>query len=627
MLLEYQIRSICIHNRHSVIYLGANMLKLDDWNSKLNAIKELETLVRNNAKQYHNVGFTLLLQKIANNTNAWGQGLEKITDDMQESNMEAERTRKEEKDNACLRDLLITDPRLDKERIESINGGLLEESYTWVVQHQDFRRFYNNANRRLLWITGDAGTGKTMLMCGIIDYLGSSSELQPTYQLSYFFCQQTDSQLNNATAVLRGLLFTILSRQPHLLPYLTKLYESHGREFFDNKNTWVALKKAFYNLIQSPRMMTTIVLVDALDECATGRTDLLTFIRQCIHLETTSLKWIVSSRNQWIDIDETMSSIETKVQLQLELNSDLVSAAIFSYIDKRLNDLAVRKRYSEADKNSIGNYLREHANGTFLWVALVCQKLADVRRTNAFATVLKFPAGLNTMYRRMLHDIGMTDDAAICREVLATACLVYRPLSLQEFTALVPVMSSYSPWDVRQIIKSCGSFLTLREDLVQFIHQSAKDFLLSKDSDDVFPLDIVPRHRSILISSLEAMAKVLKRDLYNLKCPGYLIQDITPPEPDPLAPISYSCLHWVAHLKEALSISNAEIADGGLIDRFIQQKYLYWLECLALLRRMGNGGIVMSELQLIIVGPSSTSRAFGTDFQSSQVIPRLHSQD
>ncbi|KAF1938340.1 hypothetical protein EJ02DRAFT_354742, partial [Clathrospora elynae] len=67
---------------------------------------------------------------------------------------------------------------------------------------------------RLLWVKGDPGKGKTMLLCGIINKLHSS--LPRTGLLSYFFCQATDSRINSATAVLRGLLYMLVKQQPSL---------------------------------------------------------------------------------------------------------------------------------------------------------------------------------------------------------------------------------------------------------------------------------------------------------------------------------------------------------------------------------------------------------------------------
>lgn len=179
-----------------------------------------------------------------------------------------------------------------------MKGGLLEDSYLWIIQHQDFQRFLADADVRLLWLKGDPGKGKKMLMCGIIVELNLSN-----HTLSDFFCQQTNSDLNEATRVLRGLMFTLATQCPGVQPYLRSKYDEQGSKLFESINAWVSLKDIFCGMIQSPYIGATVILVDALDECATGRAELLSFIQHCIKLDV-NVKWILSSRNNWSDIEE-----------------------------------------------------------------------------------------------------------------------------------------------------------------------------------------------------------------------------------------------------------------------------------------------------------------------------------
>ena len=77
-------------------------------------------------------------------------------------------------DQECTRHLRLTDPRDDKKRIEETKGGLLEDSYYWILENSDFQQWCNDQQSRLLWIKGDSGKGKTMLLCGIVNELTKS---------------------------------------------------------------------------------------------------------------------------------------------------------------------------------------------------------------------------------------------------------------------------------------------------------------------------------------------------------------------------------------------------------------------------------------------------------------------
>ena len=145
----------------------------------------------------------------------------------------------DEKDRQCLEDLRTTDPRDDKKRIEKTKGGLLEDSYRWILENADFRQWRDDQQSRLLWIKGDPGKGKTMLLCGIINELKKSTV--ETDLLSFFFCEGTDVRINNATAVLRGLIYLLIDQQPSLIRYIREKYDHAGKALFEDVNAWVAL--------------------------------------------------------------------------------------------------------------------------------------------------------------------------------------------------------------------------------------------------------------------------------------------------------------------------------------------------------------------------------------------------
>jgi hypothetical protein len=63
------------------------------------------------------------------------------------------------------------------------------------------------------WTKGDPGKGKTMLLCGMINEMSALTRLEDkraTTLLSFFFCQVTDSRINNAVAVFRGLIYLLV---------------------------------------------------------------------------------------------------------------------------------------------------------------------------------------------------------------------------------------------------------------------------------------------------------------------------------------------------------------------------------------------------------------------------------
>ena len=157
---------------------------------------------------------------------------------------------------ACRRDLRVVDPQHDMERIERSKDELLDDAYNWILRSPEYAAFTNWDNGgsdcppcRLLWIKGHAGTGKTMLMIGLIRQL-SHQPVALSPALSFFFCQGIDVALNNATAVLRSLIWLLLLQQPCLISHLLQKYKESGADLFRDKNAFYALSEAFRNMLK-----------------------------------------------------------------------------------------------------------------------------------------------------------------------------------------------------------------------------------------------------------------------------------------------------------------------------------------------------------------------------------------
>jgi hypothetical protein len=498
----------------------------------------------------------------------------------------------------CMEDMHSTNPRDDKKRIEETKGGLLANSYRWVLHNTAFRQWHEDKHSQLLWVKGDPGKGKTMLLCGIINELRNS--MPQTTLLSYFFCQATDSRINSATAVLRGLLYMLVHQQPSLISHVRKKYDHAGKSLFEDANAWVALSEIFADVLQDASLSITYLIIDALDECVTDLLKLLAFIAKQSSA-SSRVKWIVSSRN-WPDIEEELERAEHKTRLSLELNAELVAAAVKIFIQQKTLQLAQEKRYTPEVEDKVLQHLTSNAGDTFLWVALVCQDLKTTPKWNVLKKLAQFPPGLDSLYRRMLQQIRESDSAEICLGVLVVTAVLYQPVTVAELVILTKQLADFTDdlESVREIISLCGSFLTLRDNTVYFVHHSAKDFLVTKARNEVFPDGDECIHRDIFQESLTVLQKTLRRDMYNLQAPGYPVGDVKPPILDPLATSRYPCIYWIDHFYDskckALAHSATTQEDATTIDTFLRQKYLYWLEALSLCRSIAKGVVSMTKL-------------------------------
>ncbi|KAF0637062.1 hypothetical protein FPSE5266_06951 [Fusarium pseudograminearum] len=614
-LLSYQIKSIYCFHKNELKRFFRNVFKIDDWSNQLDAIKAAESLVWEDVKKFQNQVMVDHLRKQSSDAQSSLRALTEMSMGMRHL-IRDQQEREIEKDNKeCRQHLKQTDPSLDKERILDTKGNLLRESYGWVIDHPQFQDWKTNVHHRRLWIRGDAGKGKTMLLCGIIEEL----EKDPFHRLCYFFCQATDQKLRDGKCVLRGLLFHLIKQYPWLISHVRKDYDDSGEKLFNDHNAWQALRNIFLSVLDDESLDEVTIIVDALDECMIHRDELLKFI--CDVSSRSRAKIIVSSRPLSTIQKALQGDGSNSTMLALELNDDLISDAVKRFIDNRVASLAKTEPFQHDPEicDEIAKHLTDNANNTFLWVALVCQELSSgtVQLISHVKAILKnSPPGLDNLYDQMLETIRRESrDFEICIEILAANSVVTRPVSIAELLCILDanVASELNIMDLERIIMSCGSFLHLQKGVVYFIHQSAVDFLL-KDELSRLPR-IADRHRSVFLNALYTLqaSPSLKRDIYNVDEPGLARKDVETPDPDPLLPICYSCIHWVDHLREYLlsdgrkeRLGSVPVQDVSLVYAFLNIKFLFWIEALSLLQNVPQAIKSIQNLQMLLGGKSSS---------------------
>lgn len=146
--------------------------------------------------------------------------------------------------------------------------------------------------------------------------------------------------------------------------------------------------------------------------------------------------------------------------------------------------------------------------------------------------------------------------------------------------------------------------VTRRHDLV--CSPICKGFLCKDDHHQIFPSGIVAQHHLLFSRSMSILNHELQRDIYNIQRPGFFIDDVVPPQPDPLAPLRYVAVYWVGHLKEALTMRDKGTA-FGLLHQFMQESFLYWLECLSLMLSIGTAVMTLRNLTDLVVSCFTTS--------------------
>jgi len=262
-------------------------------------------------------------------------------------------------------------------------------------------------------------------------------------------------------------------------------------------------------------------------------------------------------------------------------------------------------------KEQVRKTLLQRSEATFLWVALACKRLEKEPASETQSVLEELPAGLDSLYERMMKQILREPDmrAGHCKQILRAAAITYRPLRLHELVATteLPENISANVQYLSDLVERCGSFLTLRNETIFFIHQSAKDYVISGNGRIDMDLNLAEEHCKTTHRSLSVLSKTLKRDICGLGKPGALTSEVQEVAvTGAIRRIEYACCFWVNHLSDHITYAShtrrntAFLTDGGTVHKFLQAHLLHWLEALSLLRKLSEAVMMAQQLASII---------------------------
>lgn len=600
-VLLYQMKSVCSYYKCQGLVFLQSLIIQDKWTEDIKSIRAAEEELLKDWKKYDMAKASKVRGELLDLTKRMETQLQIIHQNLREFIDQQRKIQADGENKECLRDLRIVNPQDDMERIEGEKEELYHGAYKWFLEDDRYTMFTNWDESglppcRLLWVKGHAGTGKTMLMIGIIRKLFKQSAVSaPT--LSYFFCQsqgKTDPPLNNATAAMRSLIWMLLIQQPRLISHLQLEYGSSGGTLFTDTNALVAMSRVFTNMLKDKGVRPVYFIVDALDECDQGLENLRKLISTSLTL-SDKVRWLVSSRPE---VDVLSNLKNPHISRIIDLDGQSLERPVNAYIDHKLSTLKGREGYDADTLAMISIKIRQRAMNTFLWVALVFNELDLVEGWDALGIIEKIPPSLSKLYDYMMIRIedGNEQNRQRCKNVLVASSLALRPLSLSELAVLAGLLPKINP---ETIVKKCGSFLIIRKEMVSPIHKSAKDYLMNHQSR--LQGGTIQGHVDITRRSIDTMSQRLKRNIYNSQHYGYESKYITVPNPDPLAPIRYSCVFLLNHLREAIKASLGAIPElCKLWFEFLKEHFLHWLESLSLLSSLSHWVVSIKEVREVL---------------------------
>ncbi|KAL4865206.1 hypothetical protein BDV12DRAFT_200398 [Aspergillus spectabilis] len=505
----------------------------------------------------------------------------------------------EDIDRICLHALRCPDSLVVKNRLKESKDKLVHQSIHWILQNPQYKDWKNGDDVGLLWIKGGAGKGKTMLSIGVIEELARA--LDESSVVIYFFCQNADYELNTLEAILKGLILQLANQQTELKESLRRRWDTMQECFSEDLSSWHSLWYILFEMLARCKYSRVYMVVDALDECQDD--DMVDFLKSIVRKGLdypAKIKWLLTSR-PWDGAERVLLAGQDQVQISLdgEHNSQSVSEAVNAYITSKVEELSRQHRYGATLKSEIATELTERSEGTFLWVSLVCKALESVCRDEALSIVQSLPPGLHPFYERVLNQLNEGEQAEVqkCMRLLKAMMTVYRPLKVEEVPSVIGLTDEEDT--IRALVDCCASFIRLREDNIEFVHQSARDYLSGENGLSILDSHERFGHEEIVLACLSYLSECLKANLVEMPRPDTTRDFLEILENESrkglLSRVDYAALFWVSHLK-----NTSNDIDKSQVSTFLHTKLLEWLECLSLLDRLPKAIDALKELENIL---------------------------
>lgn len=437
----------------------------------------------------------------------------------------------------------------------------------WLLKHQTCMN-WATSHHGLLWIKGKPGAGKsTLLKHALSKQRDMPGATDSDLVLCFFFHGRGDTLQRTPLGLFRSLLHQILKQIPGALSDLVDGYQEKCRDHGAPPEAWQWHPEELWHFLKAsaPKILETRpiwLFVDALDEC--GEEDA---VQLAIKFKSL-LDSVSSTTAQGIHICFSCRHYPIPPDLDGVMNicvEDENGDDVAAYVRQRLSETFVR------EAPSIAELITSRASGVFMWARLVLERVLRLERQRARwgrirDEICSIPPDMNSLY---LDHIQRMEDKAASLRLIQWLCFAVRPLSLEEIYWALAIdtdcphkslqecgsKEDYGTDDDMQrriVALSCGLAETVtsssQTSVVQFIHQSVKDFFVDKGL-------------LVLDSSPETVDEAIGRAHFSLSrtCIRYLLMEeigqsksINGEDMENQFPfISYAAITWTAHAHQS----------------------------------------------------------------------------
>ncbi|RPA80566.1 hypothetical protein BJ508DRAFT_128555 [Ascobolus immersus RN42] len=300
----------------------------------------------------------------------------------------------------------IAPPEFAEEH-EQASEARVEGTTEWFGDHDQISRWRTDeldpTVGTILWVHGNAGTGKTTLAAALIDELREEAGITVLY---FYFTQTSSCKKRTSDSALRSILAQIVQQHPDSEPLLDALALTMSDRFGGQLKATFRELLELAQLVLSTILENTRIVLDGIDECEDF--DQLLPMISFLADQNSPVKFLLLSRPgvqsllKMVDEDDCMNLNDPMI-------SEYTRHDIRHYLAREVSSMIAHGELSIIDY-SAASYVDKLAlgsNGMFLWARLAIRLLQSPALTlgqkKEIVQSIVLPEGLEKIYDRMLE--------------------------------------------------------------------------------------------------------------------------------------------------------------------------------------------------------------------------------
>lgn len=438
-----------------------------------------------------------------------------------------------------------------------------EGTCEWVIRLEPFKTWRDSPNNTPMfyWLTGQPGSGKTVLASHVIRHLQSIRGAN----VCFHFFHHGQNTHQSISGFLRQIAYQMALHHPSVRQSLNTMQEAGVA--FDKDDERAIWRKFFMNEIFNLSLRRPQYwIVDGLDECV----DALKLFSLFTKFEPAfPVRFCFVSRKR-PDFERHFSRFEQRLYTH-HIDASQTLEDIGAYIRDNKTMLPVEGEESD----SLIDRIVTKSRGIFLWAKLALEELEKVYSDESVDDILdELPEGMVSIYTRILEMMATnTREIKLTKAILTWVVCGARSLSVSELQASLKLDLTTSIRSVERSVEGlCGQLLRVdKNGTVHVIHTTVRDFLFDRGLESPLAIQKDQGHQRLALGCLQ-----------------YLVSDeMRPPRNRSLLQVQagatsefadYACTLFSEHVVKASAESDEILI---LLYRFFRTNVLSWIEFIA----------------------------------------------